>query len=143
MTGFRTGTPGRNWDNPANALNSRWNGHVVTHLQREYQFWRETILSKENVAGAMMAKRAQVSDELRHELEAAEGHVVAALRDQAAESEREIKRLLAPVVNAELLALSSLALSMNRCAESPLRSCIYGNPPQFGATCLFCHLAYR
>jgi hypothetical protein len=143
MTRFNSGTPGRNWDNPSDMRNSSWNGRLVTGPQREYQFWRETILAEENVTGAMMAKLAQASGELLHELEAAEGHVLAALRDQAAESEREIKRMLTPVVDSDPEALSSLALSMNRCTESPLLGCVFAEPPQFGDLCLFCHLAYR
>lgn len=143
MTRFNTGTPGRNWDNPSNMRNSSWNGRVVTDLQREYEFLRETSLAEENVTGAMMPKLAQASGELRHELEAAEGHVLGALRDQAVESEREIKRLLAPVVDTDPEAVSLLALSMNRCADFPLLGCVYAEPPQFGDLCLFCHLAYR
>jgi hypothetical protein len=143
VTGINTGTPGRNWDNPSNTRNSSWNGRVVTDLQREYEFWRETILAEENVTGAMTTKLAQASGELLHELEAAEGHVLAALRDQATESESEIKRLLGPVVDTDPDALSSPALSMNRCPESPLLGCVYAEPPQYGDLCLFCHLAYR
>jgi hypothetical protein len=143
MTGINAGKPGRNWDNPSNLRNSSWNGHVVTELQREYQSWRETVLAEENVIGAMTAKRVQASDELLLELDTAEAQVVAALRGQAAESEREIKRLLAPIVDADPDAVSSLALSMNRCAESPMLGCVFDEPPEFGDSCPFCHLAYR
>lgn len=143
MIRVNAGTPGRNWDNPSNTQNSSWNGRVVTDLQREYQFWRETIIAEENVTGAMMAKRAQASGEPVRELEAAEGHVLEALCGQAAESEREIKRLLAPLVDADPDALSSLAVSMNRCSESPMLGCAYAGPPEFGDACLFCRLAYR
>jgi hypothetical protein len=143
LTRLDTGTPGRNWDNPSNVRNSGWNGRVVTGLQREYEFWRETSLAMEDVTGAMTAKRAQAPRELMHELDMAEGHVLAALRDRAAASESEIKRKLAAVVHTDPGDLSSLALSMNRCAESPLLGCVYAEPPQFGDPCLFCHLADR
>jgi hypothetical protein len=143
LTRLDTGTPGRNWDNPSNVRNSGWNGRVVTGLQREYEFWRETSLAMEDVTGAMTAKRAQAPRELMHELDMAEGHVLAALRDRAAASESEIKRKLAAVVHTDPDDLSSLALSMNRCAESPLLGCVYAEPPQFGDPCLFCHLADR
>lgn len=106
MTRFDAGTPGRNWDNPSNIRNSGWNGRVVTGLQREYEFWRETILAEENVTTAMTAKFAQVSDQLLLELEAAEGDVLAALRYQAAQAEHEINRLLAPVVDTDPDALA-------------------------------------
>lgn len=143
MAHLETGVPGTNWSNPENRRNSMWNGRDVTALQNEYSDWHAMHVSQEHVAEAMGHQIGQADAERRSELERAQELVTDALNAVIAECESEIKRLLAEALGASLDDVGELAISLDRCSESPMLGCVYPERVESGAKCLFCHLAHR
>ncbi len=140
---LETGVPGTNWANPENPRNSTWNGRNVTALQNEYSDYHEMHVSQEHVAEAMGYQIGRADGERRSELENAQEVVTGALNALIAESESEIKRLLAEALGATQDDVQALAISLDRCSESPMLGCVYPERVEFGAKCVFCHLSHR
>ncbi|WP_415855459.1 hypothetical protein [Sinomonas sp. G460-2] len=138
-----TGVPGTNWANPENRRNSTWNGRNVTALQNEYSDYHEMHISQEHVAEAMGYQMGRADGERRSELESAQEVVTEAVNALIAESESEIKRPLAEALGATHDDVQALAISLDRCSESPMLGCVYPERVEFGAKCVFCHLSHR
>ena len=143
MANLETGVPGTNWEKPDNPRDSKWNGQNVSLLQNEYGAWREMHVSLEYVSQAMSSQMSRADAELRDELQRAKDRVISALNVLIDDSELEIKSLLADALGAGQDDVRELALSMDRCTESPMLACVYLGRVERGARCIFCHLAHR